>query len=576
MMKSNFSFQKSRQAGSALFLTIIMTGIALATVAGVLTYSVSNARLNYRSNQYHRAVAAAEGDTEKVVAMISRDYLSGGEALVNANMSRYRGATLRAADSSYWADWEFSDAAGQIGQTLVQPGASSNYTVLDSTYAGLHGYASTYTVVSNARQTAAPQDVVAGVLQQIKLARIPIFQFAMYTTGDMEISCGQPFTITGRVHSNAQLYIEPDNVMTFLSRVTAVGDILFQRSPDDDRTPPSGSEVHQAGWDRYQPALSLPIGITNTPTAVREIIQPAPPFEDPNSPLGRQRYYNLADMVLVINNNGITGTSGEFNSFATTIPTNQLSVFVSTNNSFWDEREGKTVMPIDINIAALTAWSATNSNERAALGSKDVSSVYVWDRRTLAGTKLGAVRVVNGQRLPPRGLTIATASPLYVLGHYNQTDSANLGTTNTATTLPASFAADAITILSANWSDANSTSYPRLATPTTMNAAFLAGAVETAGGAYGGGMENFPRFLEAWGLANPFTYNGSMIKMFPSLYATNIWGKAKVYDPPKRNWAYDLNFDDPAKLPPLTPSLQKVVRSLWATVPPNQTTVPAR
>ena len=75
----------------------------------------------------------------------------------------------------------------------------------------LKGYASTYTLVSNARQDRNLQDVVGGVIQQVHLARIPIFQFAMYSSGDMEISCGQPFTVTGRVHSNGQLYVEPDN-----------------------------------------------------------------------------------------------------------------------------------------------------------------------------------------------------------------------------------------------------------------------------------------------------------------------------------------------------------------------------
>jgi hypothetical protein len=88
-------------------------------------------------------------------------------------------------------------------------------------------------------------------------------------------------------------------------------------------------------------------------------------------------------------------------------------------------------------------------------------------------------------------------------------------------------------------------------------------------------MENFPRFLEQWGQANTITYNGSMVKMFPSQYATNMWGKANVYNPPKRNWAYDINFDDPMKLPPVTPSLQSVTRGLWTTLPPNQTTVSA-
>jgi hypothetical protein len=143
-----------------------------------------------------------------------------------------------------------------------------------------------------------------------------------------------------------------------------------------------------------------------------------------------------------------------------------------------------------------------------------------------------------------------------------------LGTTNTTTTKPASLVADAVTILSPNWVDTNSTASvsSRKAKPTTVNAAILTGVVETTLGKYSGGMENFPRFLEDWGSANAFTYNGSMVKMFPSQYGTNAWGKSDVYNPPKRDWAYDLNFNDAEKLPPLTPSLMYVFRGQWATV----------
>jgi hypothetical protein len=152
-----------------------------------------------------------------------------------------------------------------------------------------------------------------------------------------------------------------------------------------------------------------------------------------------------------------------------------------------------------------------------------------------------------------------------------------LGTNITVSTRPASLIADAVTVLSENWNDVRSTNAvaSRVALPTTVNAAFLTGVVETTRGSYSGGMENFPRFLETWGAANVFTYNGSMVKMFPSLYATNAWGKANVYSPPKRNWAFDLNFNDATKLPPLTPSLVKVFRGRWATVPPNTTVAAA-
>jgi hypothetical protein len=560
---------------------MIMMAVALILLAGILSWSSGNARLTTRSNEYTRAVAAAEAATEKVNSRMASDYLSGGETLVIANLSSYRSMVPTGSDSSYWTNWEFNDAQGNIGNTFVQQGSVSNYQVLTGAYAGLTGFASTYTVVSDARELDDLQNVEAGVLEAVQLTRIPIFQFAMYSSGEMEVSCGKPFTINGPVHSNGQLYVEPDSSLTFQSRVTAVGSVTFGRDPVDGRGNPGGTVVYQITQNNPasgQPALTLPIGTTNTPQAVREIIEPPAPLELATSPIGRVRYYNLCDLIVTVVNTNIFVNSGYFNGHVTVVPSNQIASFISTNSSFTDQREHKLVCPIDINIAAFNTWctstNVTNINLRSALG-RDINSIYVWDQRTLPSGELGAVRLSSGIQLPPLGLTVATGDPMYVQGHYNQPVNANLGTANVSTTLPASLCADAITILSINWTDGNSGSAlsSRVAGSTTVNAAFLAGEMDTIPGTYSGGMENFPRFLESWSNATN-TYNGSMVKMFPSLYATNLWGQSNVYNPPSRNWTYDTNFNNPSLLPPWTPSLQVVSRSQWATLAPNQTSAP--
>ena len=591
-MKILFPTSWQRKQGSALAMTMVMTGVALAILAGTLTWSSQSTRLTHRTVQYHRSVAAAEAATEKVLSKMASDYLIGGDKQVADNLALgiYQARVPTSSDSSYWSDWEFNDTA-TAGKTFVQVGVATNYVLANSAYAGLRAFATTYRVAAHARITGAREDVVGGVLQEIYLARIPVFQFAMYSSSDMEISCGKPFKITGRVHSNGTLYVEPDDVLTFQSDVTFVKELLFHRAPGDTRgTPagtPAGSAVYQVPVGEPVSALILPIGTTNSPEAIRDIIQPPLTGESADSPIGRLRYYNLADMLIVVSDSGVTATSGKFNNFATPVPTNEVAAFVTLTNTFKDAREGKFVKPVDINIGLFTEWSRTNTSLRVALGqvpvtnaaamtntvaSYDVSSIYVLDQRTLAATNLSAVRVSNGKVLPRRGLTVATARPLYVQGHYNQTNAANLATTNTTSTRPASLVGDAITVLSQNWADTNSAKSvgSRGALPTTVNAAFLTGVVETTAGKYSGGMENFPRFLETWDTANPFTYNGSMVKMFPSLYATNAWGKSDVYVPPKRDWAYDLNFNDPSKLPPLTPSLLTVIRGQWATLPPDK------
>ena len=114
----------------------------------------------------------------------------------------------------------------------------------------------------------------------------------------------------------------------------------------------------------------------------------------------------------------------------------------------------------------------------------------------------------------------------------------------------------------------------RVAANTTVNAAFLSGIVPTTPGNYSGGVENFPRFLESWS-GKTLTYNGSMVVMYLCKYATGLWlgtGTAYgIYNPPTRNWYFDLNFRNPAKTPPGTPQVRAIVRSGWTMVRPDTT-----
>ena len=166
---------------------------------------------------------------------------------------------------------------------------------------------------------------------------------------------------------------------------------------------------------------------------------------------------------------------------------------------------------------------------------------------------------------------VATDLPLYVEGNFNAPDTTP-GSTNTANTLPASLVGDAITVLSAKWSDTygNNSLSARTPANTTVNAAFLAGIVQhtnTTGTLhYSGGVENFPRFLENWS-GYTFTYNGSMVVTYPSQFATNYWVQTgNYYNAPNRKWAFDVNFLDYRRLPPATPMVRKLVRGQWNVV----------
>lgn len=125
------------------------------------------------------------------------------------------------------------------------------------------------------------------------------------------------------------------------------------------------------------------------------------------------------------------------------------------------------------------------------------------------------------------------------------------------------------------WNDAGSAYQPgggygqRNAASTTINAACLEGIVQSTNDArgnphYSGGLENFLRLEEDWS-GDTLTYNGSIVVMFPSRYATNYWQTpGHYYNVPTRHWAFDLNFTNPDKLPANTPEFFAVDRIRWA------------
>jgi hypothetical protein len=251
-----------------------------------------------------------------------------------------------------------------------------------------------------------------------------------------------------------------------------------------------------------------------------------------------------------------------------------------TNATFYDQRESATVRAVQLDVGRLGAWIAASSANGGSNWSQElcedsahgINSVFVYNAVPFIGQQqLPAVRLVKGWQLPnctniindnnvvTSGLTLVTPQPMYVLGSYNVEVAGSqplLGSHNTANTYPAAIMADAITILSSNWDDANSsdTIGSRASANTTINAACLSGIVPSSEENYSGGLENYFRLLENWGSGGVIlTYNGSMVAMFPSIYATNFWpGTGIVYDAPDRNWAYDTNFLMLSDLPPLT------------------------
>jgi hypothetical protein len=544
-----------RQSGYTLLTTLILTGAITAMLAATLSRTMTGEKLNDRDNAWQSANAAAEAATEKVLSRMTVDFANGGEVTLSNNLSLYRTGMLpNTNETSYWTNFLFSDGNGNNNATYVvrtTTAPNPQYVTLEQQYPGLSAFASTYRILSNARYTYDGYNITGVVQQDLQMAEIPVFQFAIFYNTTLEFSDCAPMVVKGRVHCNTNINVG----------CTSSGSLAFNYFVDCSgiiTNPPAGG-ISQASWvaanttytgtpspgyGTGEPVLTLPIGTNGTdPNAIREIINPAPPLESQTNPISSQRFYNKADMVIIITNvqvgatwvtnttsvmttngvlvliknsmydisptpfmvtNGITtGTSNGINyavAWSNWVAygfTNWLSL----SNTFYDQRQSANQHVVQIDVGKLGTWIGTNGGcTNIYLNGKWTTTtpfngiIYIQDNRTATNGWQNCVRLVDGQNvtngLYVSGLTVATQNPVYILGLYNCPGAANVAATNTVGCRPCSVICDALTILSPNWATFNydlisgGPNFPgsftsRNAADDTVNTAIITGNVLT-------------------------------------------------------------------------------------------------
>ena len=537
-------------AGFSLVIVLVMTGAAFLILTGVLLWSSHSGKFSQRTSEYRGTLAAAEAATEKVLARMSRDFqaTNGGFDLVEANLASYTALAPNSSESSAWDGHEFASPGGvPVSVTLV---SNRTWGVLNSKAFGFSASNAVYRIVANARDTASDNNIVGAVRQDIQLAEIPLFSFFAFYHPNMEFGpLNGTWNLIGPVHCNSDAYFHPEGRdIVFSNSVTASGGLhvgeTHPLNSNNDYAPPYGDTEFEGGAVSHANALLLPVGM---------------------APTNIWAYYKgVAGLTIEVTGDNagvVVGPAGYSRDWS------EVTNFINTTCHFVDKRQN-LYSPQE---TAVTEFDVAKFKlSMSALGNPKV--VYIADLRPDDEDWMHAVRVVNGGELPFGGLALATPNPLYVKGSYNLPGGGG------APPQPASFAADAVTILSADWDDSLAASplSVRMATPTgnTINAAFLAGIVPNGSGSdYSGGIEGFFRLLETWGSSVNLTINGSIVVPFyKSQIANGPWyrtGAFDIYTFPNRIFRFDPAFANPAKLPPGTPYLRTVIRSEWKAIQPG-------
>ncbi|HUK35026.1 MAG TPA: hypothetical protein VLV86_14000, partial [Vicinamibacterales bacterium] len=217
-------------------------------------------------------------------------------------------------------------------------------------------------------------------------------------------------------------------------------------------------------------------------------------------------------------------------------------------------------------LAPLNAWNLITPQSVMSRPQALSGRAYLFRR---------ALKLINagpGSIVTP-GFTVVAENPIYIQGDWNWNQPADPNAT--AAHSETSVIGDAVTLLSSAWTDANAFRNPYDATQRVRNTnsyrlAIIAGkppafAWPAAGNpdtTFGmdGGAHNFLRYLETGNAPLTTNFIGSIATFYYSRQATGTYKFAQntppnnaVYSAPNRNYAFDTDFLDPSKLPPLTP-----------------------
>lgn len=574
---------RGAREGWVLVFAVFTTFVALAMVGVMLTDSLTTSK----STGAERDVTSARYLAEAGVDVGQRDLL----------------AAVAAFDPAPAGGNAMID--GHVVPFTITP-SGFNAVITDAN--GINSVTTGYEIEAQ----ATVDQTLRFAHRMVNVDAIPIFQFAVFYDDDLEMLPGPNMTLSGRVHTNGDMYIGSGATLTLNTNyVQAIGQMFRNRK--DDPTQSTGT-VRIRNWvaDPFNPAE--PAAFFNMNSAAQMGAVPTTggydsnftsgwdsngdgDFVDPGDwypwVAGALEYwkepagYGTSGHTVLSGEHGTQflvtpkvgsiamfepQTSGNYALDPTTKEYVQVAPGTGTHDKGYFHANADLVIVTHAN-GTWNAYDGSGADVTVGLpGVVKVKSIY--DARQGGYVRVTEVNMalLNASGLfPANGLLYASS---YGMGTGTKAKGLKLvngselakpltvvtegpmyvkGDYNTVNKKGAAVMSDAVNLLSNKWSDSKTPGTLPAATETTYNVAIVTGNHETSVGGYNGGFENLPRFHERWsGVRCNIT--GSFVNLWKSTVATGAWKYGgDVYEAPNRNWAYDPAFNSLGNLPPFTP-----------------------
>lgn len=584
LMNQRLDKKHTGRRGAALVFAVFALIAAATLVSVTMTLSQSANRISNVKRHDKQARYLAEGAVEVAKREIAQAVASFKNPPANGSID-IDGVTV---------DW------------TIQP---NGFAATQTDPAGIQTMVSGY----NVEAVATVQGMEHTAHRMVNALASPIFQFAVFYDNDLEVNPGPNMTLRGRVHSNADMFLNCGGTLTVdTNYLHAVGGIYRYRKDDpsnssgtvdvrkwvdnpfDPLEPSSFFKMYSAsqmssmgigtapldsnfaGWDMdgngnpVDPGDWLPWG----PGAVE--------WWGPDFGYGGSAGQTVMDSAHGVQTAAVPlldsiamfekDPGGSWTYDPGTGAYSQVAAGTGTHSKgYYHDQAGLTLLTKP--DGSIKAYGVGGVALTLPGGVAKVKSIY--DARQGGYVKVTEIDMdaLNSSGLfPANGLLYAASTGAGTgtsAGGVKLVNGSKLagaltvvsenpvyvhGDYNTVNKKGASVLCDAINLLSNSWNDSKGSSGLPSASDTTFNLAFVTGNQDTVtGGAYNGGLENLPRFHESWS-GKKCILKGSLVNLWNSVHGTGAWKYGgNVYTAPNRVWSYDTDFNNVANLPPFTP-----------------------
>ena len=217
---------KNDERGAALAIAVIILAILSVVALTALAFSSTEARIAGSDLQHTQAFYAASAGLEKMTDDFSnlfRTKINPTQTDLN-NIAADSPAPLSAEGFDFQQTLEPDNE--RLAKLRAAQGLPANISprvnIPEGPYAGLYASLMPYKMTSMATQRVNKAEVK--LEREFNNYLVPLFQFGMFSSEDLEVAPGPMMTFNGRVHSNGNIYALRNT--KFLNRLTMAGEFI--------------------------------------------------------------------------------------------------------------------------------------------------------------------------------------------------------------------------------------------------------------------------------------------------------------------------------------------------------------